>query len=216
MENEVNRFLLQHNTNYVKCILDIIENNTKVLFENDIISIIQKPPLDSMDVLKNKLLEIAKKNDVLLNTEKADKAVDDYRSLILESFSELEMIRIKELSKIVNKYSNDYEKIDLKISKKVFLDINREIKNIFKNNVIGFYENEIVNNVNNMFTLTDDDSRSQLIVEELKKYLKKFYIKQLIESLDLKILVKDTILLNAIKEQSDRYNFTLENSRLFN
>ena len=38
---------------------------------------------------------------------------------------------------------------------------------------------------------------------------------QLLENIDFKILVKDTILINSFKEQSDRYLFTLENSRIF-
>jgi hypothetical protein len=32
---------------------------------------------------------------------------------------------------------------------------------------------------------------------------------------DIKILVKDTTLINGVKEQSERYIFTLENSRLY-
>ena len=36
------------------------------------------------------------------------------------------------------------------------------------------------------------------------------------ENIDIKILVKDTTLINGVKEQSERYLFTLENSRLFN
>ena len=48
----------------------------------------------------------------------------------------------------------------------------------------------------------------------MTKYLKKNYLSQLLENIDIKILVKDTTLINSTKEQSERYLFTLNNSRL--
>ena len=36
------------------------------------------------------------------------------------------------------------------------------------------------------------------------------------DSFDIKFLVKDTTLMNSVKEQGDRYLFTLKNSRLLN
>ena len=40
-------------------------------------------------------------------------------------------------------------------------------------------------------------------------------LKQLLENIDIKILVKDTTLINSSKEQAERYLFTINNSRLF-
>ena len=48
------------------------------------------------------------------------------------------------------------------------------------------------------------------------KYIKNNYNKQIIESINMKIMVKDNILLNSIKEHSERYLFTINNSRLLN
>ena len=37
----------------------------------------------------------------------------------------------------------------------------------------------------------------------------------MIENVDIKILIKDTTLMNLVKEQTERYLFTISNSRLF-
>ena len=50
---------------------------------------------------------------------------------------------------------------------------------------------------------------------EFTKYIKKKYFKQLLESIELKVLVKDTTLFNGIREQSERYLFVNSKSYLF-
>ena len=62
---------------------------------------------------------------------------------------------------------------------------------------------------------TNEDIRSK-IVSGVSKYVKGSYQKQLLDNIDFKILVKDTTLINGTKEQSERYLFTLNNSRLLN
>ena len=54
----------QHFDSYKATLLTIIENNTNILVNEDIKSLIKKPPLDSMDVLKNKFLDLSKKNKI--------------------------------------------------------------------------------------------------------------------------------------------------------
>ena len=61
-----------------------------------------------------------------------------------------------------------------------------------------------------------DESVFNLFVKEESNFLKKLYLKQLLDSFDIKLLVKDTTLINSVKEQGDRYIFTLKNSRLLN
>ena len=53
------------------------------------------------------------------------------------------------------------------------------------------------------------------IVTEVTKFVNGSYQKQLLENVDFKVLVKDTILMNGTKEQNERYLFTLNNSRIF-
>ena len=52
--------------------------------------------------------------------------------------------------------------------------------------------------------------------KDMIKYLKNNYLKQLLENVDIKVLVKDAMLMNNVREQGERYLFTLQNSRLFN
>ena len=53
-------------------------------------------------------------------------------------------------------------------------------------------------------------------INEVTKYLKKQYQKQILDLFDIKVLIKDTTLINSIKEQGDHYTFTMKNSRLLN
>ena len=52
-------------------------------------------------------------------------------------------------------------------------------------------------------------------MDDISKYVKGNYQKQLMENFDIKILVKDTTLINGTKEQGERYLFTLNHSHLF-
>ena len=76
MEDTLKKFKEQHFNNYKLAILETIKNNTNVLIDEDMMSLIKKPPLDSMDVIKTKFLDLAKKNKIVLNTEKLDKMMD--------------------------------------------------------------------------------------------------------------------------------------------
>ena len=69
----------QHFNSYKETLLSIIENNTNILVNEDIKSLIKKPPLDSMDVLRNKLLDLSKKNKIVLNTEELSKLLEKYQ-----------------------------------------------------------------------------------------------------------------------------------------
>ena len=44
--NELEKLMQQHVENYKKAVLEIVNNNTNSLIDNDIIFLIKKPPLD--------------------------------------------------------------------------------------------------------------------------------------------------------------------------
>ena len=50
----------------------------------------------------------------------------------------------------------------------------------------------------------------------MAKWINGVYKNELLENVDIKILVKDTTLINSTKEQAERYLFTINNSRLLN
>ena len=84
---EVTKIKEKHLSNYKESIKEIIKNNNKALFVDDINSLLQKPPLDSMDVIKSQLLILAKKHSIILNTEYMEKNLQKYRDSISKSFS---------------------------------------------------------------------------------------------------------------------------------
>lgn len=78
------------------------------------------------------------------------------------------------------------------------------------------YSDKLLKNVDKIFISGTSDEIKNKVIMEVTKYFNGSYQKQLFEGIDFKILVKDTTLINGTKEQSDRYIFTLKNSRLFN
>lgn len=46
------------------------------------------------------------------------------------------------------------------------------------------------------------------------KFVSSTFLKQLLESIDFKVIVKDTTLINGVREQGERYLFTKMNSYL--
>lgn len=209
---ELEQIKQQHIDNYKKAILELINNNTRVLYEDDVMSLINKPPLDSMDVIKTKFLDIAKKNKIILNTEQLDKMMDKYRSSISKTIFLMKKIRVNCLTEIVD--SSDSE--IFKLNKKDFISINKKIKKEIKMSLKKEIEKNIVKNVNLLFTSNCDDLTKERCSKEFIKYVSGSYQRQLIENIDFKVIVKDTTLINGIKEHGERYQFMKEKSHLLN
>lgn len=205
----------QHVENYKKAILEYIKNNTEVLFNEDIMSLIKTPPLDSMDTIKCKFLDLAKKYKIVLDTNELAGIVANFRSSISTSMISLKEKRISILSEIV--FSNEKEENHIfKLNKKDFSEINKVVKKEVKQNVLDFVEKELVKKIDVIFNPSILEVEKKKFVTEIFKYFKGAYLKQLLENIDFKILVKDMILINGIKEQGERHLFTIENSRIFN
>ena len=217
MEDEtIKKLKEQHIESYKNAILENIKNNTNVLVDEDIMSLTRKPPLDSMDLIKSKFLDLAKKNKIILNIEQLDIILDAYRIKNEKYFEKIKEIRIDELSNKVKSLEILKDSEVIKINKKDFISVNKEIKKLIKNQLKESFENEVLKKMENIFINdTNEDIRSK-IVSEVSKYVKGSYQKQLLDNIDFKILVKDTTLINGTKEQSERYLFTLNNSRLLN
>lgn len=217
MEDEtIKKLKEQHIDNYRNAILENIKNNTNVLVDEDIMSLTRKPPLDSMDLIKSKFLALAKKNKIILDTGELDKILDDYRKYNKKCFDKIKDIRLSELSNKVTKTKLDKSNDVIKINKKDFTSINKQIKKLIKEQLKESFEKKISKNVDKVFVKDTSDDVKSKITSEITKYVNGSYQKQLLESVDIKILVKDTTLINGTKEQSERYLFTLNNSRLLN
>ena len=93
--------------------------------------------------------------------------------------------------------------------------VNKKIKSEMKEIVKLNLSQEIITKIDGLFSENIDPSIVKKITGDVSKYINGNYQRQLLENIDFKILVKDTILINSFKEQSERYLFTLENSRIF-
>ena len=209
-DKEIEKIKKQHFESYRESILFNLENNSKTLIKEDIYSLIKKPPLDSMDLIKNKFLDISKNNKIVLNNEDLNSVLDEYRNNIIDKLDDLIKKRVDYFSKVINKYKRKDDSTYIRILKKDFVDFDKimkkDLKNIIDNNM-----EIIINNLNIIF----GDSYSKKIDSSINKFLKKDYYKSLFENIDIKIMVKDATLINNINEETERYQFTLENSRLF-
>ena len=210
---EVKELQREHFNSYKEAILQSIDNNTNALVE-DITSIIKKPPLDSMDVLQTKFLNIAKKNNEILDIEQLNMILNDYRMNIISCSDEIKFTRIKDLSKKVDSVKFSKDEV-ITFYKKDFIDLNKKLKKILKEELEDSIDKIILKNINKIFKSDNQEFREELTTN-ISKYLKTSYNKQVLDSFDIKVLVKDTTLINVVKEQTDRYLFTLNNSRLFN
>lgn len=215
-EEELKKFRMQHEKNYRQAVLDNIKNNTDVLVDQDIVSLLRKPPLDSMDLIKSKFLDLAKKNKIVLNTDELSKLLDNYRKYLLKCCDEIKGIRILELSSKVEKEKLEKNSDIIKINKKDFVNINKKIKKILRDKLNDGYDSYILKKIDKVFLNDTNDILKKKVIDDVSKYIKGTYQKQLLENFDIKILVKDITLINGTKEQGERYLFTLNNSRLLN
>ncbi len=215
-QQTVEEIRIKHLENYKNAVYEIMKNNSKSLFEDDILSLLQKPPLDSMDIIKCKILDLAKRYKTVIQIESLNKCLDSYRKDAMSLLLDWEKFRIERLEKIIFSFQPKKNSDIIKINKKEFNLINKELKKQIKRFILDLIDKNIVKNVNSLFTNDVDGSLKDSLSKDIIKFLQTNYLKQLLESMDFKVIVKDTTLINRIKEQGERYLFTLNNSHLLN
>lgn len=201
--------------NYIKSIKECIKKNTNSLVMVDIISIIEKPPLDSMDVIKNKFLELAKRNKVIINIDIISSLLESYRNNLATCCDDIISYRDEYLFSLVSAHHFEGSSI-FTFYKKDFLSLDKTIRMKVKDCIILANDSLFDNSFSSVFKDTVDIELQNKYINELSKFLNTNYKKSILENLDMKLMVKDTTLINIIKEQSDRYLFTLNNSHLLN
>lgn len=208
--NDVEEFRKQHLNTYKNATKEIINNNTKSLVENDIISLVKKPPLDSMDVIKSRLINLAKKDKVILNTEELESMLSLYRNELSTKIISLIEIRNKPLFDKIDLFEPARETEIIKISKKDLDNINKSIKKQIKEIVKESNEKILFTNMSKLYKGSETD-----LDECFRKFMTSNYLKQLCDSVSIKILVKDQTLMSGVMEQGERYLFTKANSHIF-
>lgn len=215
MNDSLKQLKKQHIDNYKNAIIDIITNNTNVLVDEDIMSLLRKPPLDSMDLIKSKFLDLAKKNGTILNTEELSNLLDNYRDKLMKEMGALKAIRIKELTKSIDSIKYEDNEV-FKLNKKDFVKVDKDIKKILKDQLNECFDKYILKNIDKVFSNDIDSNIKNNIISNMTKFINGSYQRQLLENFDIKVLVKDTTLINNIKEHNERYLFTINNSRILN
>lgn len=205
----------QHYNNYVEAVKETVRANTLSLLENDINPLFKTPPLDSMDQIKNKFLMTAKKEKIIIETEQLNKILEDFRKNIVKNLEKIINVRDKAIIDGFDNYISEGKNI--KLTKTELNNISKKVKKIIKEELDLCVNNYVLKKADNTFKETNKEYVVK-VKQELEKFFnnKGIYQKQLLESIDFKLLVKDTILINGIKEQTERYLFTLNNSRIFN
>ena len=207
--SELNHLLKQHYDNYYSCLKTNIENNTNLLVKEDIISLFDQPPLDSMDFIRKKLFDVAKKDGVILDLEKVDLFLNTYRSSMKKMENSLIDFRVQSLMTVLDK--RFMKKDVFHFNKKDFATLNRQLKKMIQEH----YEKILPKMLSSISSLSNNQTFfSDSSFHDFEVYFSKTYLKQLLQSIEIRILVKDTILINVIKEEGERHLFTLENSRL--
>ena len=212
-DKDIKKLKEEHFNSYKEAVLTNIVNNSNVLFDEDIMSLIKKPPLDSMDLIKSRFLSVAKKNKIIIENDSFKKYLDNYRKDVISLFDKFKKNRISSLSSDIKK-AKFKEDETIKLLKKDFNTYNKKMKKDFKDNVVIFLDKNIIKNIDHIFKNKDIDNYDK-VKKDMIKYLKNNYLKQLLENVDIKVLVKDAMLMNNVREQGERYLFTLSNSRLF-
>ena len=202
--------LKQHKQILMTAGLELATNNTNSLIEDDIINGVIEVPLEAMDTVKQRVLNIAKNNSLVLNSDKFNEVLISYKEELKKEFRNIFKKRIKLIEDNYSKFDDDKPMDLVKNLKKELVKFNKEAKKEEKQILTSLVKEKIISNLD--LIVKDDNTTFK---KDATKFLQTTYVKQILETVDMKILVKDTILLNSLKEQIERFVFTMENSHLF-
>ena len=202
--------LKQHKQILMTAGLELATNNTNSLIEDDIINGVIEVPLEAMDTVKQRVLNIAKHNNLILNSDKFNEVLISYKEEIKKKLRNIFKKRIKLIEDNYSKFDDDKPMDLVKNLKKELVKFNKEVKKEEKQVLTSLVKEKLVSNLD--LIVKDDNTTFK---KDATKFLQTTYVKQILETVDMKILVKDTILLNSLKEQIERFVFTMENSDLF-
>lgn len=202
--------LKQHKQILMTAGLELATNNTNSLIEDDIINGVIEVPLEAMDTVKQRVLNIAKHNNLILNSDKFNEVLISYKEELKKQFRNIFKKRIKLIEDNYSKFDDDKPMDLVKNLKKELVKFNKEAKKEEKQVLTSLVKEKIISNLD---LIVNDDNTT--FKKDATKFLQTTYVKQILETVDMKILVKDTILLNSLKEQIERFVFTMENSHLF-
>ncbi len=209
------QFVKSHEENYKNAVIEIIKNNTNSLVDEDIASLIKTPPLVSMDIIKQKLLSFAKKEKIVLNDENLNTLLSQYRDDLLKRIVNLKEIRNKPLIDRIVDFTPERETETIEVDTTSLNSVNKKMKQQLKKDILNCNDMILSKSINSIYKDNEDALTKDKISENFLKFMNSTYQKQLIETMTVKIMVKDRTLINGVIEQGERYLFTKSNSHIF-
>ena len=200
--------LEQHLSIYLNSIEELIKNNSYSLVEDDLLPLFKKPPLETMDTIKQKMLSLGKHYYVIINTEQLDRALEEYRNSMQKKIKSLKKYREDYLIKDIRQKSKDTKDGTFRILKKdlTYLDKNlkKEIKNEIENDM-----QKLIDNIPNFFQIEEMEDK---LKKDATKYFKTTYPRNLMETIDMKVIVNLILSESHISIRSNFFDAILRNS----
>lgn len=198
----------QHFEQYKEAVKLMIRDNNRRLIEEDILPLFQEPPLDSMDVIKQKFLSVAKEENLILDLGTYSTLIEQFRTSMKENITSLFSFREKQLIAVIDAQEDLSKTTILKINQQDYKKVDKKLRNDFLKQLISTIECTLITHFS---SLVADVSK----LESLALFLKGRYVETVLTLLDSKLALKNNLLRNNLKEQSHRYLFMKKNSHLF-
>ena len=120
--------LKQHKQILMTAGLELATNNTNSLIEDDIINGVIEVPLEAMDTVKQRVLNIAKHNNLILNSDKFNEVLISYKEELKKEFRNIFKKRIKSIEDNYSKFDDDKPMDLVKNLKKEFESWKKQAK----------------------------------------------------------------------------------------
>ena len=168
-----------------------------------------------MDSVKNKLISLAKKEKLILNTEKLNSLVKKFRNDLKGDLNQLKEVRQSRLIDKVQSFEPERETEIITIQNKDLTPINRELKKQFKGMLKENISSRLEPDVETIYSESAEEDAKQKVTTGFLKYMSGPYQKQLLSEIEMKTMIKDRTLISMVNEHGERYLFTKTNSHIF-
>ena len=139
--------LKQHKEILMTAGVELATNNTNSLIEDDIINGVIEVPLEAMDTVKQRVLNIAKHNNLILNSDKFNEVLTSYKDDLKKEFRNIFKRRIDIIKDNYSKMDDDKPLELVKNLKKELVKFNKDAKKEEKQVLTSLVKEKLVSNL---------------------------------------------------------------------